>query len=213
MPRTSDDIQRYVQCMEIIKLRIEVINKFLLTELSTGMPIPDIECICLQFRMVFESIALSSLCAHRARYEQIKKRFNKEWDANKIIKTIESFNPNFYPVPIVQILDASGKSILRLEKKRDNFMTRNEYQKAFNRCHDFLHEQNPYDWKQPNVTELWTMFTEWKSKIISLLDCHIIPFETDQELFWVVMKAVSDGKVREDSVVVKQMTKVSKVVR
>lgn len=212
MPPTPDDIQRYVQCMEIIKLRIEVINKFLLMELSTGMPIPDIECICLQFRMVFESIALSSLCAHRAWYEQIKKRFSKEWDANKIIKTIESFNPNFYPVPIVQILDASEKSILRVERKRDGFMTRNEYQKAFNRCHDFLHEQNPYDWKQPNVTELWTMFTEWKSKIIGLLDCHIIPFETDPQL-WVVMKAVSDGKVREDSVVVKQMTKVSKVVR
>ena len=212
MPPTSDDIQRYVQCMEIIKLRIEVINKFLLRELSTGMLIPDIECICLQFRMVFESIALSSLCAHRARYEQIKKMFSKEWDANKIIKTIESFNPNFYPVPIVQILDASGKSILGAEKKRDGFMTRNEYQKAFNRCHDFLHEQNPYDWKEPNVTELRTMFTEWKSKIISLLDCHIIQFETDR-LFWVVMKAASDGKVREDSVVVKQMTKGSKVVR
>ena len=87
MPPTSDDIQRYVQCMEIIKLRIEVINKFLSMELSTGMPTPDIECICLQFRMVFESMALSSLCAHRVRYEQIKKTFSKEWDPNKIIKT------------------------------------------------------------------------------------------------------------------------------
>src|ERR1700686_4533389 len=68
-----DDRVKYADCMTFIRYRLEVIDRFLSRQLTTGYEIPDMETICLQFRKVFELIAMSSLCANRDKCSEVKQ--------------------------------------------------------------------------------------------------------------------------------------------
>lgn len=192
---SPDDIQKYIQCMQEIKARIAVIEGFLSKRVTTGQGIPDVECIALQFRMVFELIALSSLCANRDQYEAVKATFHREWDANKIIAKVESLNPTFYPAPVRQVLHPKTGQVIEVKALTEGFLTKDEYRAAYNTCHDFLHAQNPYAWKAPDFPVLQKTFEEWKTKLVMLLSIHLLPYQNGPWQLWVIMHDKNKGEV------------------
>jgi hypothetical protein len=82
----AEDIQKYIRCMEEVKLRGKVIEDNMSGAKPTGQPMTDIEFICLQFRKIAELIMLSGLCAHKKDYMSIHGKIEKEWDAKKFAK-------------------------------------------------------------------------------------------------------------------------------
>jgi len=74
--------------MEEIKYRYDINEKLLNKKLTTGQPMINIELLCLNFRNIFELIALSSICAHRSLCEEIFNKFEKEWNPSNFLKEI-----------------------------------------------------------------------------------------------------------------------------
>jgi hypothetical protein len=74
----NEEIQKYIRCMEEIKLRDQVIESHLTGERFTGQPMTNIEFICLQFRKIGELIMLSALCAHKTEYQKIHSSIGKD---------------------------------------------------------------------------------------------------------------------------------------
>ena len=104
------DVAKYCDCMEEIKRRTNVINGFLRGELSTSYKMTNIESVYLQFRKVLELIALASLVANKDEYAKQQAKFVQHWHAGRILDDLTQVNPQFYPVPGVQVIDkATGK--------------------------------------------------------------------------------------------------------
>lgn len=63
--------QKYLQNLYDISKRMEVIGKHLSENFYTEYLITEVEFISLQFRKVFEHIALSSLVANKSEYSKV----------------------------------------------------------------------------------------------------------------------------------------------
>jgi hypothetical protein len=191
----KDDIQKYIECMEEIKKRLDAITPFLERKITTGFLMTDLEFICLQYRKVLELIALSSLCANRKKYEQTRKQFHKEWKAEKILKHLEHINPTFYPTPSRQIVDPATRLVTRVEPITEGHLSRQEFLQVWVKCSNFLHAVNPYNRSAaPDPAELWNQFAEWKSRIVTLLNHHHAQLVDNRMQLWVLMQG-QDGKV------------------
>jgi len=192
----TDDIQKYIRCMDEIKLRDEVINNHLNGERTTGQPMTDIELICLQFRKICELIMLSALCAHKVVYHRIHRKIEKEWDAVKIRKTLENIHPEFYPSPFERIVDRhTGKQ--KNQPATNDFLTKAECISLIGKCGGILHGFNPFndDKVFKEVEGVKNKFPEWQNKIRRLLKSHEIKlFETNKRL-WVYMAHSQENKV------------------
>ena len=184
----TDDIQKYIRCMDEIKLRDEVINNHLNGERTTGQPMTDIELICLQFRKICELIMLSALCAHKVVYQRIHKKIEKEWDATKIRKTLENIHPEFYPSPFERLVDReTGKQ--KNQPVTSDFLTKVECISLIGKCGGILHGFNPFNDEKvfKEVEGVKNKFPEWQKKVRRLLKSHEIKLsETDKRL-WVYM--------------------------
>lgn len=192
---TADDIQRYTRCMEEIKRRYVVIGRFLYEGATTGFPMTDTELICLQFRKILELIALSSLCAHRAHYERVIRKFHKEWNARDILTEIERINPHFYPVPTLQVPDPSTGKVTEWKDVEEGFLTQDEFIRCHGECGNLLHAENPYSRNQINLEDWKAKFRDWYAKIMRLLNHHQVQLVETDQLLVTVMKDERDGKV------------------
>lgn len=191
----KNDIQKYVSCMEEIKRRIAVISDFISRKSTTGYIMTDAEFMYLQFRKVFELIALSSLSANMEKYEEISDKFHKEWAAEKIIEHLERINPDFYPIPTKQVVYDNEGKFKKVELIEKGFLTKKEFPEVLDKCRGFLHAVNPYKNKMPADPEvLWNMFEGWGKKIKILLNYHYAQLVDGKEPLWVIMQATTDGK-------------------
>ncbi len=184
----NEEIQKYIRCMQEIKLRDQVVESYLTGERSTGQPMTDIEFICLQFRKIGELIMLSALCAHKTEYQKIHSRIEKEWEASKIRKTMERIHPDFYPVPfdrVVNLNTAAAKD----QRVTNSFLSKDECISIIGQCGGILHAFNPYndDKVFKNIESVKGNFQEWKSKIRRLLKTHEIKLFGTSTQLWVYM--------------------------
>ena len=112
--------EKYVGCMNEIKLRIDVIQGFLENKWNAHYLVSTAECTALQFRKILELVALASLVANREEYAKQRTSFRTDWKANKIIKDLEKVNPWFYPNPTKPERLANGDvSSLRQKSESD----------------------------------------------------------------------------------------------
>jgi hypothetical protein len=189
-----DDIQKYIWAMTEIKLRIEVIDNILNEVKSTGQFPTDMECVALQFRKVLELIALASMCANKDVYSAKRENFYKDWNGKRILDDLEKVNPDFYPQPSKQIVDKKTGRVVRLEKIKEEYLTKELFIRLYDKCSEHLHSYNPYG-KYPDLDELKAEFKEWKNKIVILLNHHQIQLVNQKKQLWVIMRSKDDGKV------------------
>ena len=189
---------RYKVCMNEIKSRTDVIKKFISQSTTTGYPLTDTESIALQFRKIFELIALSSLVAHKDEYAKHRKSFATDWNVNAIIKLIEKINPQFYPVPTKQILDKNGK-VTQTVNLTEGFLTKEEFLEAINTCGDMLHADNPFSPSKDALT-VYKKFPEWYDKTILLLSHHQVQLYDSNYQLWCLMDAIHQDKSQDGQV-------------
>ena len=173
--------------MTYVRYRLEVIDRFLNRQVTTGYEIPDLETTCLQFRKIFELIAMSSLCANREKCSEVQQRFDKLWNAAEILKFVERLNPHFYPVPITRQFIKKDGITGTISHLKEGFLTQDELVEAHGRCGDLLHAENPYREQETDVKKWWQYFQMWKNKTIMLLQLHTTQLVDDETQWWVVM--------------------------
>ncbi|MGO4533035.1 hypothetical protein AB4Z30_28465 [Paenibacillus sp. 2TAF8] len=190
----NKDIQKYLNCMEEIKLRTDVAMLYLQGVKTSGYINTDVEMISLQIRKILELIALSSLAANKEEYSKQFTKFATHWNPKLILQDIERVNPYFYPVPTKQVLDDDSGKVVRTEPLDQDFLKREEFDEIYNMCGGVLHANNPYG-EEKNIDEIHKRLPLILIKIVNLLDHHEIQLIDSELQLWVIMKSDDDGRV------------------
>lgn len=187
------DVQKYINCMEEIKLRQKGITLVLEGEYTTPYPMTNVEFLCLQFRKILELIAMASLSANKESYEHVYKKFFKHWNAKKILDSIQKINPNFYPVPGKQIIE--NNKVVEVVPITTDYLSKEIFIEVYNECSEMLHSKNPYNSKQLSIESLKPKFLMWNSMIIRLLNHHQLQLINSDYQLWVLMNGENDQRV------------------
>ncbi len=191
----QEELNKYASCMEEIKLRVNTILLILDKKNSTGYKYTDVEFICLQFRKILELIALANLVSNKEEYSQKHSNFVNHYHAKHILRDIEKINPNFYPIPTIQIVDPKTKKVTQTVNLERGFLTKDEFLFVYDECAELLHAENPFSEKR-NIDKYFKKFKDWIPKIINLLKHHQLQLIDINKQIWVVMNSGTDKKVR-----------------
>jgi len=188
------DIQAYTSVMEEIKRRTAVVSALLNNRVTVVYKATQVESMVLQVRMITELIALASLAANRAIFEDNQRKFEKHWDAVRILKDVEELNPNFYPKPVIEVPSKTAEIKNDLVDMVTGFMERDELIEVHGRCGNVLHARNPYG-KPLDYGAYENMIPAWMERIMKLLNCHQIWLLGSGRFYLVHMKEDSDDHV------------------
>ena len=187
--------EKYIACMEEIKLRTEVVTSFVDNKINSKYLIPTAESAALQLRKILELIALSSLVANHEQYSSLRANFHRDWNAKRILETLDRVNPNFYPVPTSQVLISEGQ--YDTPNIESGYLTREEFEELYNTCSAILHSKNPFSEQDFDALSfLYKEVPEWMQKIIVLLNHHHVHPIDDSRMYIVMMQTQKDGSVQ-----------------
>ena len=91
------DINAYIEIMEEIKRRVAIVLDLHSGKLNVRYEATQVESMVLQVRKIIELIVLASLSVNKSIFEQNRKKFENHWHPKRIIRDIESLNPDFCP--------------------------------------------------------------------------------------------------------------------
>ncbi|EAQ97961.1 hypothetical protein [Congregibacter litoralis] len=188
------DMGPYVACMNEIKLRYKIANSFNTGERNAIYDVPTMEVMILQFRMIFELIALSSLSAHAKIFEDYQVKFQKKWRVTDIFGDLEKLNKNFYPRPIREVPSARENIKNDLIDISDGYLTKEELVSAHGQCGGVLHARNPFG-RQIDPATFRSKLDDWSSKVITLLNTHVVTLLDDEFMYLIQFNAI-DQPVR-----------------
>lgn len=186
--------QKYVACMEEIKKRTSVVTAFVRGEINSKYVVTTAESAALQLRIILELIALSSLVANQEQYRKHRENFQKDWNAKRIVETLEKANPSFYPVPTKQRLVSDGH--YDNPEIKSGYLRKEEFITLYDKCSTVLHATNPFSERENDMrTFLTEEVPEWMDKIIVLLNHHHVYPVDDDRMYIVLMQSEKDGNV------------------
>lgn len=164
------EMQRYMDCMDEIKNRWVFINKSIQKSYSKV----EIEQICLNFRMIIESILLANLSSHEGHYLKTLHDLAGMWNIHDIMKTISHVNSNYYPIAIkteeVNIPEhLEAKGYIHFENAA---LSKEDLVNIHKLCSEYLHPQNPFAIAKDYLISNY--FSEWLERIQKLLTYHSI---------------------------------------
>jgi hypothetical protein len=177
------DIQIYCACMERVRHHVGVADTVFAGTIDTGHRDLNTELIFLHFRKALELIAFSSLSANRERYSAVRARFATDWNARRILDSVEEVNPNFYPVPLTPSQD-TAPGHRAFGRVADGFLTKDDFVTLYGRSSKLLHSRNPYAPGDPAVN-MEHPIDEWSRRIKALLRLHFVEL-VDVHGLWVV---------------------------
>lgn len=188
----KENLARYANCMDEIMKRDLAIRSILNNSNTTLFPITNIEFMALQLRKILELIALANLVANIDQYEQARESFMHDWNPQRIIKKILSFNDKFYPQPITRGIDEKTGYTKWIDKK-NGILTIDEYYEGLNFTSNLLHSKNPFLTPgETSIDDYKLSIKSYLAKIIELLNEHII-YLVSGDILNCVMLSV-DGK-------------------
>ena len=192
------DTKAYIAVMEEIKLRMNVVRSLLEKKISVIYHATHVESMVLQVRMITELVALASLSANKSIFEKNRKKFENHWQPKKILKDVENLNPNFYPVPIVEVQLKHSIAVGEFVNLQDGFMTRDELIEVHGKCGNLLHAQNPYG-KGVDYDNYEKMVPTWMNRIMTLLNFHLVKLLNENRFYRVYMRDTKDGRAHMET--------------
>lgn len=188
------EIQKYCDLMEEIKRRVAVVDFFLTGKGNALYEPTTIESVCLQFRKILELIAFGSLVANKELYSAAHAKFAAHWNARLMLQDLERVNPDFYPKPVVETPSPDPRAIHQLKPRQADYMTRDDFEKLYEKCGGTMHADNPYG-SRTDYKYYRDNLLGWRNKIVNLLNNHQIKL-VDQKGFYVIhMHENRDDKV------------------
>ena len=192
--KRDSPLNLYIMQMKEIKHRLDVIDYFL-SERDHALYKPTtVESMCLQIRHVLELIAFASLCANQAAYSAIHKDFASHWNAELLLRDIARLNPEFYPVPKLELPSSTLGVKNHLEDLKDGFLTKEDFVVAYKKCGAMMHARNPYGSKIGHHY-FEKAIPVWRDKIISLLNNHSVKVHGHPGFWLIHMHEERDNEV------------------
>jgi len=189
------DGKKYCDLMEEVKLRMNVVN-FFLTGQGHALYLPStLESACLQIRKILELIAFGSLVANKEAYTAVFTKASKAWNANDILVELEKVNPDFYPVPIIELPSGIPGVRMRHEKRVGDYLDETEFKEVYGRCGAIAHAANPYS-KGIDYGYYARMLPVWRTRIMNLLNTHNIQLLGNPGIYLVHMTEHGDDRVK-----------------
>ncbi len=185
---------KYIQVMEEIKRRTEVVKQLLSGDVNVVFKATTLESAALQIRIILELIAMSSLVANQNEYAKIRSSFHKDWNAKHIANLLEAINPNFYPEPIIETPSAKPGHKSDLLVRKENVLSKSEFINVYDKCGSLLHSDNPLG-RKSDYSFYETNLAIWIDKIVNLLKSHKIQLVDHNDSFYLVHMQEKDGKV------------------
>lgn len=192
----------YAHCMEEIKMRLDVIACVFEGEIVLKYNICIREFVCLQFRKICELIVFASLSANIEEYKKIRSHYEKDWSFNRITEKIKSFNPKYYPRPVMEKkpIIKNNKQIRNIVDIKNDFLTEDDLREIYSDCSGYIHETNPYNQSksiESDLEEFKKKCYDWQIRIMKLLNHHYVEIKSTGEKLQlaVIMQAEDDGKV------------------
>jgi len=190
----SQDISKYISCMEEIKLRVNYCHFLLDDEQLTNAPIMfAIEAASIQIRKILELIAFSSITANKEEYSKHFPLFSKHWRGKEIIAEMEKINPNFYPRPSKQIINHTTGKVEKIIDIKEGFLSKAQYVEVYDYTSNFIHARNVYG-TSLDYEEAPSRLRNYLSEVTTLLNHHTIRLCSSDNQWWVIMQG-EDGKI------------------
>jgi hypothetical protein len=190
----KNKIEKYLECMEEVKKRVEVIESLINKTVATPYLITNVEFACIQIRKILELVALSGLVANKSEYQKIKMNLENLWNAKDIVKTLQVINPKFYPEPIVLQGFGGDPNNTRTQPVTSGYLTGDEFLDIYARCGGLLHAQNPFSRKK-EFENTYKVIPSWLEKLKKLLNQHIVNLVDESHMIMVLMNFGYDANV------------------
>ena len=184
--KTADE--SYRELMEQVKKRTDAARFFL--RMRRMYPQVIAESVALQIRNILETVVLGSLVADLPEYERQKANIRKKQRISVLMRTMESVNQDYYPVPTRQVLDKLGR-VVETVPVESGFLTKDQCASLYGKCSQLLHVLGPMSDSMSFLEEA----PKWLDKIITLLNHHQIQLSDPDTQLWTLMHASSDGQV------------------
>ena len=184
----------YLRNMQIIKWRLNAIRDIQTGERKTTYKMTNIEFCVLQIRKILELIAFSSLVSDADTYREKLSKIDSMWNAKLIFRDLERIHPDFYPKPI--LIDPEDKSIWH--DVVDGYLTKDDFVSIYDKCGKYLHENPPFLSNKEidrMYDEVWDQITDWGTKIINLLNTHIVSLYNRNDLYLIQMGDPPSGNI------------------
>ncbi len=182
LSQSDPDCFYYGVYMNWIRHRLICVERVTKQGAVDGHGFCDIDFLYLQFRHIFESIALSSICSHHEEYSDIYKSYKKDWKPNSIIKRVKEINRCYFPRPHSETVfdsprDGTGGELTAVDS---GFLTEDELKSYIGLCGDRLHAPNIYKLLakgEPDNSQRLVTLADWFDRTLLLLKSHsvIIP--------------------------------------
>ena len=180
--------------MEEIKRRMTVLDAFLSGQSSAIFLPTAIETTCLQLRKILELIALASLVANEKAYSSAYRDFAKHWNAGELLKSLSAINPQFYPVPVVELPTDQPGVKHQLKERDPDYLTKDNFVELYGRCGVIMHAANPFG-RGINYEFYKANLPLWRQQIINLLNNHQIRLKDSHYFYLIHMQEERDEKV------------------
>jgi hypothetical protein len=187
-------IHLYSLQMREIKRRIEVLDFFLFSRGNALYKPTTIESMCLQVRQTLELIAFASLCANKSAYAAVHKDFATHWNAELLLRDLARVNPDFYPVPKIEIPSTDPRAVNQLEDLKEGYLTKEEFVRVYKKCGAMMHARNPFGSKTGH-DYFEKALPIWREKIIKLLNNHSVKIIWNPGFWLIHMYEVGDNEV------------------
>jgi hypothetical protein len=142
-----------------------------------------------------ELIAFGSLIANRDAYSTAYSKISKTWNAGDLLRELGEINPNFYPVPIIQV-QSKVAGVFMEHKKREpaDYLTQDEFKEVYGRCGVMAHAANPYG-KGIDLKYYKEKIPQWCKHIVNLLNAHEIHLVDRPGIYVVLMSVHGSDRV------------------
>ena len=190
----SPDLVKYCDLMEEVKLRINVIDFFVLGQGRALYERAALESACLQLRKILELVAFGSLVANKDAYTAVYGKFSKKWDAGDLLKELGQVNPDFYPFPIIEVPSSHPPAVVDLVPREGDFLTELAFAEVYGRCGVMAHAANPYG-KGIDYAYYQQKLLLWRAQVVNLLNAHQIHLVNTPGFYLIHMHDKQDGKV------------------
>jgi len=188
------DIQMYSDLMDQIKKRTEVLD-FFLTGAGHALYQPTtVESVSLQLRKILELIAFGSLVANKDIYSAAYDKFATHWNARLLLRDLERVNSDFYPKPVVEAPSPDPRALHQLKPRQNDYLTREEFERAYEKCGAIMHAENPYG-SRIDLAYYLGKLPIWRTQMVNLLNNHQIRLVNDPGFYLIHMKENRDDKV------------------
>lgn len=194
MTTVDKKLQLYIQQMELIKRRIEVIDSIIQKKSHTTLyEASNIELCCLQLRKCIELIVMSSLVANSEIYLEMYNRLGRDWKAPLISKDLKRINPKFYPTPI-RIVQHDDRPDEFIEFDAGDYISCDTLMDYYEKIGAIMHSENPFG-NPVDYSEYKVLVEKCRDEIINLLDIHLAHLSDGKSMLYVAMQSATEGKV------------------